>query len=299
MSTSLEKQKLTEKFYNEKFFRTIYNIVPKYIEIKLDRPDFYFQANNQNFAVELTTYFMQDDEKKNVILKRNVLKYLENENWLYEAHKHLGKTPREIVTIHYKNKQDIINDIIKAKDHITQIIVGNNFWYSSLEDKTNYCILANSKQDTLSIEEFLDYTNFLESSENDISIELSTKNKYNFSVLLRHYIYTLNKKDKCIDFIYAYWNSEEIYCASIEKAIRRKLNKYDEYKQELSNKNLPVNKYVLIIYYEQFALNIENYSNLYYYLKSNIIDFKYDEIGIFFSDKIFVMNKNNYKAYDK
>lgn len=115
----LKIKKKIEKLYNERYFKNIYSINNlNYIDIKLHRPDFYIIYNNQKYAVELTTYFMQDDEKKKVILKRVVSKYLESENLLYELYKHIGKTPAEQVTIDYKNKEDIIADIIKAQKYI-------------------------------------------------------------------------------------------------------------------------------------------------------------------------------------
>lgn len=297
MSKNLEKQKQIEKFYNEKFFRTIYNIAPKYIDIKLDRPDFYFEVNNQNFAVELTTYFMQDDEKKNVILKRDVSKYLESENWLYEAYKHFGKKENEKVTVHYKNKKDIIDDIIKAKKYIKYIQVDDDFWYYSKEKDIGNCILINSNKERISIEDFLNFINFINTDKTDITIGLLTKNKYCFTITLKHHIYTLNKKEKCVDYLYVWWENEENKYESIKKAILKKINKYDEYKKELFNKNIIPNKYILIIYPEQFPLDIDNYDDLYSYLKTDIMDFKYSEIGILLFNKILVLTNTEYKIY--
>ena len=57
-------------------------------------------------------------------------------------------------------------------------------------------------------------------------------------------------------------------------------------------------KYILIIYPEQYPIDIENFNELYKNLKKQINKFKYDEIGIFLFNKILILNDTEYKVYD-
>ena len=140
MSNNLIKQKNIEKRYNEKYFNSVYGNNFSYLETKLDIPDCYIECNGLKFAVELTTYFMQDDEKDKAILKRSVAKLLEKDNWLYEAYKHLGKLNSRTINIHYRNKEDMVKDVLQAKDYIKHIRIGNNAWFYT-KDNELYKIL--------------------------------------------------------------------------------------------------------------------------------------------------------------
>ncbi len=298
MSNNLIKQKNIEKRYNEKYFNSVYGNNFSYLETKLDIPDCYIECNGLKFAVELTTYFMQDDEKDKAILKRSVAKLLEKDNWLYEAYKHLGKLNSQTINIHYRNKEDMIKDVLQSKDYIKHIRIGNNAWfYTKDKDRIN-CYLMNTNRQRLKLEEFIKYVNFIESDENHIYIELFKKKKYNFSTELTYYKYTLNKKDKCVDYSYVYWENEITKCQSIKKSIDKKLNKYEEYNSKLRENNITYDKYILIIYPEQYPIDIEDFDELYKKIKKQINKFKYDEIGIFLFNKILILNNTEYKVYD-
>lgn len=299
MNAIFENQKKIEKLHTERYFKNIYGINNlNYIDIKLHRPDFYIIYNTQKYAIELTTYFMQDDEKKKLILKRVVSKYLESENLIYELYKHIGKTPAEQVIIDYKNKEDIITDIIKAQKYIKYLYINNDYWYNSNKKDIGTCILTTSHKEQLSLENFLHYTNFIDSDKTDIHLGILTKNKYPCDVTLKHTIYTLNNKKKCVNLLHVWWKNKENEYENIEKSILRKINKYEEYKKELLNKDITPDKYILIIYPEQYPLDIDDYNDLYNYLKTKLVNFKYDEIGIMLFNQILVLTNYNYKIYN-
>lgn len=299
MSNNLIRQKNTEKMYNEKYFNIIYNNNPNYLKNKLDIPDCYVKIDGLKYAVELTTYFMQDDEENNSILKRTVTKLLQKDNWLYEAYKHMGKIKSNTINVHYKYKEDMIKDVLQAKDFIKHIRIGNNGWFFEKNKDNINCYLINSNRQKLTLEEFLKYISFTGSDEKDIYIELfSKKNRYNFSVRLVHNRYTLNKKNKCVDYSYVYWEDEKIKCNSLKKSIDKKIKKFEEYKNKLLANNITYDKYILIIYPEQYPLDFDNYDELYKNLREQIKLFKYDEIGIFLFNKIMVLDNISYSVYN-
>ncbi len=296
MSNNLIKQKNKEKIYNEKYFEIVYSNKPNYLHNELDIPDYYVESKEVKFAIELTTYFMQEDEQKIVVLKRTIAKLLEKNNWLYEAYKHIGKVKEDTIKVHYKHKKDMIEDVLKAKDYIKHIRIGNNAWFYT-KNRINCYLMSNNRQE-LELEEFLKYINFVESDEKYIYIELIKNNKYNFSTELIYNRYTLNNKEKCIDYSYIYWENEEKQYNSLKKSIDKKLNKYEQYTNKLSMNNISYDKYILIIYPEQYPLDIENFDELYIYLKKQIKNLRYDEIGIFLFNKVFVLRDTQYIVYD-
>ena len=300
MSNNLTKQKSIEKDFNEKYFDVVYKQKPNYINSGLDIPDCYIEAGGTKYAVELTTYFMQDDEKRTAILKRNIAKLLVKDNWICEAYKHIGKTKNQTIYIHYRKKEDMINDILKAKDYIKYITIGNNDWFNNKKENGNIsCYINSVDRYGLTLDEFLENVNFIESNEKSINIGLfNKKNRSSFSAKLVYNKYTINKKNKCVDYSYVYWENDEEKCKSIKKSIDKKIDKYAEYKNKLKENNVFYDKYVLIIYPEQYPIDIEDFSELYNNLKNQIEDLKYDEIAIFLFNKILVINNAKYIVYD-
>lgn len=70
----------------------------------------------------------------------------------------------------------MINDILKAKDYIKYITIGNNDWFNNKRKNGNIgCYINNLDRHGLTLDEFLENVNFIESNEKSINIGLFNK----------------------------------------------------------------------------------------------------------------------------
>ncbi len=57
-------QKVAEQRITTAFMKTVYGFEPKFIELKVEHPDCYFEYNGDLYAVEVSSYFSQDEIKQ-------------------------------------------------------------------------------------------------------------------------------------------------------------------------------------------------------------------------------------------
>lgn len=291
-SKNLEKQKQEEKNICTKYFYKRYNFYPQYKEIDIEIPDCYFEMDGEIYAVELTTYFMQNREKREYILKNNIEKYLQSTNFLEQIFLHI-KNKKDDITINYKNKNHMFKDIIIAQEYIKYISIGNNYW--QIEENNKIFVMVENAANVQNIN-LIDFIKLLKDKQyNEVKIYLKNSNYY---IKLRYSeIYFYQKTDRSIDRTYVWWENDDEKIESLVNAIKNKTDKFEEYYKKMKLQNMNYSKYILIIYPNQYPIDFEqeNISKVYESIKSNINNFKYDEIILMLFNMTMVINEKGYK----
>ena len=71
IKSNYEELKKEERAYCSNFFQKYYKQEPKYIPINIKRPDCYYEVSDKKYIVEMTTYFIQEEEQQIYRLKNN------------------------------------------------------------------------------------------------------------------------------------------------------------------------------------------------------------------------------------
>lgn len=279
-----EKKKIEQK-YITKYMKEVYKVIPKYIQSKIDIPDGYFIVNDEYWAVEATSYYMDEieanwDEVKNILKKYNN----QSENIFKQCFNHIGKRKVPHLCIRYGDINQLIKDLVEAEEYILNILCNGKYWTK----KFNYFVHNNGK-----------YTleNFIKNTLKEASIlNITLNKKFNYNVNIRlHYSKIFNKRE--ISENYVWWENKDKYIDSILDAIKKKIDKYDEYIIKIKNSNQSINKYCLVIHPIKIPIEIDK-DILEKAIKKEIKDIKYDEIAIHIWNNI-VLIKNNQKGIKK
>lgn len=286
-------QKWIEKMACRKYFKAKSGIKPQFIEISEDPPDCYIRIKGEYIAVEVTSCYMDNDEENDVLYKEALKEQMKSDTPLLSIYRHIGKkyVPENSYNLVYSNKADLIEDLKLVKEHIEILTINkNNVWIN------NTGILYNAiyKEET-------NFDNFLNSIENYNDTYLELKNKFKkgqvlkFHLSVSDFIFKYQKLRYKVGETYVFWDNDDAKMESIKNAIIKKIHKYGEYIQKMRAKKLRYDKYILIIDYIRLPCTFDNYADVYEYLKKELINFKYDEIAILFSNNTFLVYDDKYE----
>lgn len=286
-------QKWIEKIACRKYFKVKSKIKPQVIELPEDPPDCYIKINEEYIAVEVTSCYMDNDEENDVLYKEALKEQIKSNTPLFNIYRHVGKkyVPQDSYNLSYSNKNDLIEDLKLVKEQIGILMINkNNVWIN------NTGVLHN----TVYMKE-LNFDNFLNSIENyeDTYLELNNKFKkgqvLKFHLSVNEFMLKYGNLKYKVGETYVFWDNDNAKLESIRNAITKKILKYDEYLEKMRIKKLRHDKYILIIDYIRFPCTFDNYADVYEYLKKELINFKYDEIAILFSNNIFLLYDDKYE----
>ena len=188
IKSNYEELKKEERAYCSNFFQKYYKQEPKYIPINIKRPDCYYEVSDKKYIVEMTTYFIQEEEQQIYRLKNDVEKIIKNNDWLKVAHKKF-KRAKEPITILYNSRKEIINDLLISKKVIKQLSVDKKiYWFN---DNINTFSTA-YKIGSISLRHFIEKFENMNNNFEEITVTLN--NSCNFTFSLRYSPIMLTRK---------------------------------------------------------------------------------------------------------
>lgn len=289
------KKKAIEKKVTKIYFENVYNFSPQFIDIEFDIPDCYFEYKEKKYAVEVTRYFAQNSIKENVEYSNAINNFIDSENLIKDCYNRLGKRKVKNNLIIFNNIDDLNMSILAGTKYIKSICIKNKLLYN--RENTSNSELNESF-------ELTEIIKFLNDTQSDI------KNNYNVNIILKkknknivHITFRYSKilslgNSRTILPVFSYLeNIDEIH-NNILESIDKKIKKFfKEYRNKMSKNSLHYDCYILIVYYE-FAPAEINSEEFYSLFLEKINNIGYDEIAIFISGGILIINNNKkFKLY--
>lgn len=292
MSDNILGKRRIERIACKEYFKARYRIIPEFIQLSEDPPDCYVKINDEYVAVEVTSCYMDKNEKNDISYKNALKEQIKRDTPLAYIQKHVGKkfVPDDAIILTYSNKDDLIDDLKHVQEHINILTINkNNVWLNNTG--ILYCQVH---------KEEYNFDKFLNSIENYEDVYLELRNRYKgnqvlkFHLMINELIYKYEGLKYKVSETYVFWDNNSAKLESIKNAIKKKLDMYDTYMEKVKNKNLKYDKYVLILDYIRFPCQFNNYGEVYNYLKEEFGDFRYDEIAILFWNNIMFFNNDGY-----
>jgi len=286
-----------EKFFTTKYMTYKYNFTPVYIDSGIDIPDCYFEFENKFYAVEVTRYFQQNSEKEHQEYVNLVEKYFEN-NFFKEAYHRLGRRKAENVTISFYNVDELKNLIINNSNYIKNIFIGNNYYLNEKKEKFGDIFIIGNKKEKMMVVEFINSLSNEIYDEEDVEIELFTKNKYDISIKFKYCkfpYYGKNNDKKVIPVFCWFVNDDELYNNIINIILHKNKKLINEYIPKFTEHNIKYDNYNLVVYNEGIPADLDE-EKLFSQIKK-IDNLKYQEIAIFLWKKVMVISNNNYQVF--
>lgn len=274
----------SEQYYVSKYMNHAYNYNPEFIKTNkhINIPDCYYKFNNELFAVEVTRYFIEKEEKEYRHYISDLRKIFKSDNFIENIYTHLGKRPSGNAFICFNNWNELLDLIINNINYIKAIEI-------TCEDSS---IIKKYPNKDNNIETFLESVKEEILDGEFFKIEVKTKKKY--TVILNAF-YSNRASKKIIPF-YRYPDSETKVYDNIKDTIVKKNNKFKEYKEKLEKNNIKYNKYVLVLYDGGIPAEINTDFLYKKIIEDNLLI--YDEIAIFLYKQIMIINKNDCKIVD-
>ncbi len=286
-----------EKFFTTKYMIYKYKFAPVYIDSGIDIPDCYFEFENKFFAVEVTRYFQQNSEKEHQEYVNLVEKYLEN-NFFKEAYHRLGRRKAENVTISFYNLDELKDLIINNSNYIKNIFIGDNYYLNEKKEKLGDVYLIGNEKEKMTIVEFIDSLSNEICNEENIELEIFTRNRYDISISFKFCkipYYGKNNDKKVIPVFCWFVNDNELYDNIIKIILHKNKKLINEYIPKFAEHNIKYDNYNLVVYNEGIPADLDE-EKLFAQVKK-IDNLKYQEIAIFLWKKVMVISNNNYQVF--
>lgn len=287
-----------EKFFTTRYMKYKYNFIPEYKDSGMDIPDCYFEFENKLYSVEVTRYFQQNSEKQHQEYVNLVEKYFEK-NFFKEAYQRLGRRKAEMVTISFYNVDELKSLIINNSNYIKNIFIGNNFYLNEKKEKLGDVFIIGNKKEKMTIVEFIDCLSKEIYNEEDVELEIFTKNKYDISIRFKFckYAYYGINNDKRVIPVYCWFvNDDELYNNIINIIEHKNKKLINEYIPKFIEHNIGYDYYNLVVYNEGIPADLDE--QILFDKIKKIDNLKYQEITIFLWKKVMVINNNNYQIFN-
>jgi hypothetical protein len=261
-------------------------------------PDVLIREGKKRIAIELTRYIMNKEEQQDVQYREEINKYL-GHVLLNNIYQKVCKMKNEVVTIRYKNKKSMLDEILNSTSVIDEIEIDGNYWLQKGSD----CIITdNLKLDKMSLVDFFKYFDSLIKQGRAIQVYLKKNNKSKVSLEI-HFRYnkTFYQKEKIdiekfyIEKFYIGPHNEDIIINNIVNSIKLKIDKYQLSVSDMKNNNTNYDEYKLLVYGLRIPSTVDS-DKLYNSVLKAVDITKFDEIIILLFGEIMIIDRNSYKV---
>lgn len=267
------------------YYEQIYNFSPNFNKIETDIPDCYFDYNGAKCAVEVTRYYSHLTVKENIKYSNSVNRFIDASGLIENCYNRLGKGKIINNLFTFKSLQDLCEEVLLGAKYIKSISVRGESLY----------LRENSEiERIIKIIDFFDKMKNEIENRNEMRILLNKKNKNSVFVRFKYSEVLSFSKNRSLLPIFSFWENIDEVCNNIINSIEKKIEKLNkEYKNKVKKYNISYDYYNLVVFYEMIPGEIND--KLFYKLfKEKISDIGYNEIAIFVSGGILIINKEGY-----
>lgn len=267
------------------YYEQIYNFSPNFNKIETDIPDCYFDYNGAKYAVEVTRYYSHSTVKENIKYSNSVNRFIDASGLIENCYNRLGKGKIINNLFTFKSLQDLCEEVLLGAKYIKSISVRGESLY----------LRENSEiERIIKIIDFFDKMKNEIENRNEMRILLNKKNKNSVFVRFKYSEVLSFSKNRSLLPIFSFWENIDEVCNNIINSIEKKIEKLNkEYKNKVKKHNISYDYYNLVVFYEMIPGEIND--KLFYKLfKEKISDIGYNEIAIFVSGGILIINKEGY-----
>lgn len=223
--------------------------------------------------------------KENIKYSNSVNRFIDASGLIENCYNRLGKGKIINNLFTFKSLQDLCEEVLLGAKYIKSISVRGESLY----------LRENSEiERIIKIIDFFDKMKNEIENRNEMRILLNKKNKNSVFVRFKYSEVLSFSKNRSLLPIFSFWENIDEVCNNIINSIEKKIEKLNkEYKNKVKKYNISYDYYNLVVFYEMIPGEIND--KLFYKLfKEKISDIGYNEIAIFVSGGILIINKEGY-----
>lgn len=279
------KKKAIEEKVVRTYYEQIYNFSPNFYKIENDIPDCYFEYNDSKYAIEVTRYYSQSIVKENIEYSNSVNRFIDASGLIENCYNRLGKGRVLAIPFIFNSIKDLCGEIILGAKYINSITSRSEYLY--LDGK-------NEGEKAIKIIEFFYKTEKAIKDGYEIRILLNKKNKNAVDIRFKYSEVLTFSKSRTLLPIHSFWENVDEVHNNIINSIEKKIEKFNkEYKFKIKKYNISYDYYNLVVFYEMIPGEID-YKLFYKLFKKKFTEIGYNEIVIFVSGGIMIINNEGY-----